>query len=1625
MPDELPDLSKYAIKQSKTSGDETVARVVDDELSKLGWAENARLSFLGDVGRENGWNREVIFGGHSDPKNNSYNRGIISWQGSRREKLDNFLKNEGLLGRRDDNELRGMVRFADKEMRESNEWKNVNQKIRDPNISTFEASENLRKYIKYVPDGQYNSYDSEFRVKNNAEWAKRARKLGLGSLPDLSALNSGGDDGLPDLSQFATQSPNLPNPTNPINPAPVEDVRVETDLQTGLVQPKTDIPTLPTAAQQPPIGQELDINALEAAETPHEKAGIASTLMRDTLQGIRDEGQAKIAPPPMLIDKEAESAEIGKLGKAKVGDTNFKAQPTPLPTDYAEFIKAREIPDSQTARDEYSQLMQAAPESFEPGPQTAQPVRQVLEQNRQTPAGIAPRSNTSPETPAESAKNQIQNPTALAPGTYDNLQRESSGIVPLAKTYKQKPTADEVISDGMTAAYGGNFNAAAMAYRRQTGKDLIILNEMRSLIESDITENYDAKKGLSGDIFEVNREANVAKFVEAFDKNGEQGIKDLLASGEQTKTDVAAAQPAPETPEQIADGQLRAQAEENAIRSPFMGTTDADIEAEYQRLKSLQLPSETEGVLSGVGRNLQNIVGLDPVAGRLAGGVIGGLGRAADNIAGLERFSPQRLLDDYAISPLMSLIGVPYQNSSERSKVFSQIGTGARIISTESAKGAGIAGELANMAGGALVDIPKLIGLSAFPGGAVMAFGLDAGTQAAGRGERIEDVGREAAKGVILGALFSGASKLSKVVEKGAQDALLATGKTAAADVQLATKILGEATKIGTVFNGTFIVEQGFGANVEDAFKSAILNTVFDVVMQGQKAGQIKDLAGKIFRMNKDGKIADVTVDPNGEVKLLKSENVKPEYVDAEFDLSKVKDVELDENGVYRESRDVSAVREREASLPNDTKLLKGTKAQESATIENRVEQRGNQLSGEVAKARNETVIPELPTSVPEASQKTGIQPEAETGEVKEMPKTVEDGAASRRDDVSRTADETETARRTEINQAQKEAFALPFISRDAPGERFSLNKPIEVNYVTPTGREITKTMTTRARQNQLQKKSETLTRLMDCTNGSKMLKNCIKKVGKQLNAVERGELEEAFDAHLKQGMSEYDASSAALAGFHRSIFDAVNRLRVQVGLKQSEYKPFDASLINAKYAAPAKPDEAGAFAPASAESVYENLPEQKPPKPAEPPKPVAKVIYAERPNLAQKINVFTERGTKASIEPKVIDSSDILTSLDEGYPQELQPRDRSRAASKAQISEITNKLNPEFLGDSPKASDGRPLVVPVELNGQTKYAVISGNGRTAGIREAYNLENEGSQKYAEFARGKDATSAKQPVYVGVLDSNEIENLPEFAKEANESATAQMSATEQAKSDAERLGGDVLNLFVPSDDGTIHTAANRDFTRAFLQRAVPTSEQGRLVDADGRLNQDGANRVRNAIFAKAFGDSERGLAAIQRMSESTDNNVKNITGGLLAKAGALASLKQAAKEGTRHKEFNIAPDLATAMEKYAGLKDSGTSVDDYISQGNLFGAETTPFQTRVMQVFDQHRRSPKAIRSIVGNFLDLAEEAGDPNQRNFFGEKDAIDIKSAFEAAVKKYEDTTRSNEPAQDGLFGADSNQG
>jgi len=181
----VPELSSHAGRQK---GDETVARVLDDEFAKLGYTEPARLSILGDIGRENNWNRKIIFKGHFDPKNKAYNRGIISWQGPRRKKLDTYLKQEGLLGRSDDEELRGMARFMDSELQD--EYPDVYQQLAGAK-NTASASSALQKYIKYVPKRPYNSPNPEFKVSKNAMWAKKAMALGLGQLSDPMRFESG------------------------------------------------------------------------------------------------------------------------------------------------------------------------------------------------------------------------------------------------------------------------------------------------------------------------------------------------------------------------------------------------------------------------------------------------------------------------------------------------------------------------------------------------------------------------------------------------------------------------------------------------------------------------------------------------------------------------------------------------------------------------------------------------------------------------------------------------------------------------------------------------------------------------------------------------------------------------------------------------------------------------------------------------------------------------------------------------------------------------------------------------------------------------------------------------------------------------------------------------------------------------------------------------------------------------------------------------------------------------------------------------------------------------------------------------------------------------------------------
>lgn len=62
-----------------------------------GYSDKGAKAILAEMGRENSFDMDLIFGEHSDPHNKAKNIGALSWQGDRRQKIARRLQERGLL----------------------------------------------------------------------------------------------------------------------------------------------------------------------------------------------------------------------------------------------------------------------------------------------------------------------------------------------------------------------------------------------------------------------------------------------------------------------------------------------------------------------------------------------------------------------------------------------------------------------------------------------------------------------------------------------------------------------------------------------------------------------------------------------------------------------------------------------------------------------------------------------------------------------------------------------------------------------------------------------------------------------------------------------------------------------------------------------------------------------------------------------------------------------------------------------------------------------------------------------------------------------------------------------------------------------------------------------------------------------------------------------------------------------------------------------------------------------------------------------------------------------------------------------------------------------------------------
>ncbi|RKG44863.1 lytic transglycosylase domain-containing protein [Acinetobacter sp. WCHAc060007] len=348
-----------------------------------------------------------------------------------------------------------------------------------------------------------------------------------------------------------------------------------------------------------------------------------------------------------------------------------------------------------------------------------------------------------------------------------------------------------------------------------------------------------------------------------------------------------------------------------------------------------------------------------------------------------------------------------------------------------------------------------------------------------------------------------------------------------------------------------------------------------------------------------------------------------------------------------------------------------------------------------------------------------------------------------------------------------------------------------------------------------------------------------------------------------------------------------------------------------------------------------------------------------------------------------LIASNDLAYGVNPLYPGELQPRDRTREASRQQIENMANDLRPELLGESSMLSNGAPII-------GMDNVVESGNGRTLAITKAYEAGKADDyrafiEQYAQ-EKGWDISGVDRPVLVRtrLTDTDRVQ----FSRLANEADVAQFSASERAVTDIDRLPDS--SLLKINNDGTLNIDGSMDFVRGFVDQ-LPQSERSAAIMPDGRLSQEGKRRIESALVQRAYGDSN----LVTRLAEALDDDSKTVLNALLRMAPQLAQLGDLVKQGGRHQN-TIAEDLAQAAQKLSDLKANGQTVPDYLNQNLLLDDGLSDGAKQFLNVFDSNKRSAKAISDNIQSEIARIEGMGDPRQGSLFGdgpeESAALDV---------------------------------
>lgn len=390
----------------------------------------------------------------------------------------------------------------------------------------------------------------------------------------------------------------------------------------------------------------------------------------------------------------------------------------------------------------------------------------------------------------------------------------------------------------------------------------------------------------------------------------------------------------------------------------------------------------------------------------------------------------------------------------------------------------------------------------------------------------------------------------------------------------------------------------------------------------------------------------------------------------------------------------------------------------------------------------------------------------------------------------------------------------------------------------------------------------------------------------------------------------------------------------------------------------------------------------------------------AKKEKGVKSSTVRTDDGKEFKVSYKIVPAETLIASntadfgKNENYPAKLQPRDRDRVSMKEQVDDMARNLRPEDLAESRSVNQGAPLV-------NQDNVVENGNGRTMAITRAYTTDGDAyktsSQKYKqylmehaeEYGYTREEVEAMQnPVLVRQRDASS-DSLQDSIIHSTEGGM-KMSASQQAKVDAEKISPKTLSLYDYDGSGDLTKKSNNDFVVSALNEIADKSERDVVFNKDGTPSKAGIERVKSALAAYAYGDN----SLLERISESTDTEDQNIVKAFSAAAPQVAAIRAKLDKGDVSKDYDLPKLLSDVLDFYFKCKNDGKSIKFALNETSLFGDNQSIASIsgkNLARFIADNIRRPKAISDALVRMTKYIDGANEPGAALFSGSKMGLD----------------------------------